>query len=111
VKERPGEGARAWGGAGCQGRAGQGQAGPGRAAPRDKNPRYAQPQIGIQSRNEIQNETKQHTRLNTTSNKEIGLGMMQHSCQLRFLFTHNTDTSRYTALKLGRRSETEEKRE
>jgi hypothetical protein len=32
--------------------------------------------------------------------------MMQHSCQLRFLFTHDTNTSRYTALKLGRRSET-----
>jgi hypothetical protein len=32
--------------------------------------------------------------------------MMQHPRQLRFLFTHDTDTSRYTALKLGRRSET-----
>jgi hypothetical protein len=32
--------------------------------------------------------------------------MMQHSCQLRFLFTHDTDTSRYIALKLGRKSET-----
>jgi hypothetical protein len=32
--------------------------------------------------------------------------MMQHPCQLRFLFTCDTDTSRYTALKMGRRSET-----
>jgi hypothetical protein len=32
--------------------------------------------------------------------------MMQHPCQLRFLFTRDTDTSRYTALKMGRRSET-----
>jgi hypothetical protein len=32
--------------------------------------------------------------------------MMQHSCRLRFLFTHDTKTSRYTALKLGRRGET-----
>jgi hypothetical protein len=32
--------------------------------------------------------------------------MMQHPCQLRFLFTRETDTSRYTALKKGRRSET-----
>jgi hypothetical protein len=31
--------------------------------------------------------------------------MMQHPCQLRFLFARETDTSRYTALKLGRRSE------
>jgi hypothetical protein len=31
---------------------------------------------------------------------------MQHPCQLRFLFTRETDTSRYTALKMGRRSET-----
>jgi hypothetical protein len=38
--------------------------------------------------------------------KEICFGMMHHPCQLRFLFTRNTDTSRYTALKLGRRSET-----
>jgi hypothetical protein len=27
------------------------------------------------------------------------------TCQLRFLFTHDTDTSCYTALKMGRRSE------
>jgi hypothetical protein len=31
---------------------------------------------------------------------------MQHPCQLRFLFTCDTDTSRYTALKMGIRSET-----
>jgi hypothetical protein len=31
---------------------------------------------------------------------------MQHPCQLRFLFTRDTDTSHYTTLKLGRRSET-----
>jgi hypothetical protein len=32
--------------------------------------------------------------------------MMPHPCQLRFLFTCDTNTSRYTALKMGRRSET-----
>jgi hypothetical protein len=32
--------------------------------------------------------------------------MMQHPCQLRFLFTRDTNTSHYTALKIGRRSET-----
>jgi hypothetical protein len=31
---------------------------------------------------------------------------MQHPCQLRFLFTHDTDTKLYTAFKIGRRSET-----
>jgi hypothetical protein len=31
---------------------------------------------------------------------------MQHPCQLRFLFTRDTNTSLYTALKMGRRSET-----
>jgi hypothetical protein len=31
---------------------------------------------------------------------------MQHPCQLRFLFTRDTDTSRYTDLKMERRSET-----
>jgi hypothetical protein len=41
------------------GRAGPDRAGLGWAAPRDKNPRHAQPQIRIQSQNEIQNETKQ----------------------------------------------------
>jgi hypothetical protein len=30
---------------------------------------------------------------------------MQHPCQLRFLFTRDTDTSYYADLKLGRRSE------
>jgi hypothetical protein len=32
--------------------------------------------------------------------------MMQHPCQLRFLFTHDTDASHYMALKMGRKSET-----
>jgi hypothetical protein len=31
---------------------------------------------------------------------------MQHPCQLRFWFTRDADTSHYTALKMGRRSET-----
>jgi hypothetical protein len=32
--------------------------------------------------------------------------MMQHPWQLKFLFTHDTDTSHYTALKVGGRGET-----
>jgi hypothetical protein len=47
---------------GRQGWAELGQAGPGWVASRVKIPRHAQPQIGNQSRNEIQNETKQNTR-------------------------------------------------
>jgi hypothetical protein len=41
------------------GRVGQGRAGLGWVALRDKIPRHAQPLIGIQSRNEIRNETRQ----------------------------------------------------
>jgi hypothetical protein len=36
--------------------------------------------------------------------------MMQHPCQLRFLFTRDTDTSLYTALKIGRSETGREKR-
>jgi hypothetical protein len=36
--------------------------------------------------------------------------MMRHPCQLRFLFTRETDTSHYTALKIGRSETGREKR-
>jgi hypothetical protein len=36
--------------------------------------------------------------------------MMQHQCQLRFLFTCDTDTSHYTALKMGMSEMGREKR-
>jgi hypothetical protein len=42
-----------------RGRGARARAGPSWAAQREKNPRRAQPQIGIQSRNEIRNETRQ----------------------------------------------------
>jgi hypothetical protein len=45
----------------------------------DKNPRHAQPQIGIYLRNEIGNETRQNTRLNTTSDQK---NMIQHDATL-----------------------------
>jgi hypothetical protein len=83
-KRDQGRGAHGEGQGARDARAKAGRAGPGRATPWDNNPRHAQPQIGIQSRNEIRNETKKHTRLIMTSDKEICLGMMQHSCQLRF---------------------------
>jgi hypothetical protein len=56
----------------------------------------------IANRNPKRGETD--ARLNTTSDKRNML--WQHSCQLRFLFTRETDTSRYTTLKMGKRSET-----
>jgi hypothetical protein len=86
-----------------------GGAGPGRpgwAASRVKIPWHAHPQIEIQFVKQNPKRDEANTRLNTTSDKEIWFGMMQHPCQHRFLFPHDVDTSRYTALKLGRRSET-----
>jgi hypothetical protein len=35
---------------------------------------------------------------------------MQHPCQLRFLFTRDTDTSHYAALEIGRSETGREKR-
>jgi hypothetical protein len=49
---------------------------------------------------------KTNARLNTTLDKRKCFSMMQHPCQLRFLFTRDTDTSRYSTLKMGRRSKT-----
>jgi hypothetical protein len=76
---RMGEG-RDWG-ARARGpeRARMGRAGSGWVMSRDQNPRHAQPQIGIQSRNEIRDETRQNTRLNTTSDQR---NMIQHDATL-----------------------------
>jgi hypothetical protein len=59
----------AWGGHGRQGRAGR--AGPGRAGPhRGSKPRGTHNHRSeFNSRSKIRNEAKQHTRLNTTSDK------------------------------------------
>jgi hypothetical protein len=75
-KEEKGEGAHG-GEAGALGRAGQ--SGPGWVASRGKNPRHTQPQIGIQLRNEIRNETRQNMRLNTTSDQR---NMIRHDATL-----------------------------
>jgi hypothetical protein len=79
-------------------------AGPGRVAGRAKNPLHARPLNENKPR--VKNRDETDARSDTTSDKEICFSMMQQPCQLRFLFTRDTDTSRYTALKIGRRSET-----
>jgi hypothetical protein len=88
---------------GCQarqdmGRAGLGQAGPGRGPGRKPTTRMTT------DRNSIANQKPETRRdgyaiKHNYQTKEICFGMMQHPCQLRFLFTRDTDTSRYTALK------------
>jgi hypothetical protein len=77
-KEEKGEGGAHGEGQGARGaraRVGPSWARPSRARPgwvasRVKIPRHAQPQIGNPLRNEIQNETKQNTRLSTISDKK-----------------------------------------
>jgi hypothetical protein len=59
-----------------------------------------------ESNRESKTETRRTRDQTQHQKKEICFGMMQHPCQLRFLFTHDTDTSHYTSLKIGRRSET-----
>jgi hypothetical protein len=60
-------GRRAWGGHGRQGRAGRGRAELGRTAGQNRDTHNHRSEFN--SRSKIQNETKQHTRLNTTSDK------------------------------------------
>jgi hypothetical protein len=93
------------GGVGAPGARGQGRAGlshgPG------WKPTHTRPRIGNQLRikNSKQNVTSARLKHNHQT-KNNAFGMMQHPCLLRFLFTRDTDTSRYTASKMGRRSET-----
>jgi hypothetical protein len=86
---------------GAQGWAGPGRAGLGRATSRIENPRRARPLNGIKSRIEIRNGTRQRN-------------VLRHDATpmtLRFWFIHDTDTCRYTGLKLVRRSETGKRKE
>jgi hypothetical protein len=104
----------AHGGRGARlGEAGSGQVTPrarlGRGPGRQPTTRTRLPIIEFKSRIENQNETNEQ--LDTTLDKRNMLRMMQHPCQLRFLFTRDMDTSLYTALKMGRRGKREEKRE
>jgi hypothetical protein len=69
--KRPGKGG-AWGGAGRQGRAGRGRVGLGRE-PKSRGTHNHGSEFN--SRSKIRNETKQHTRLNTTSDKR---NMIRH---------------------------------
>jgi hypothetical protein len=94
----------AWGGGqGRQGRAGWaglGWVGPGHFA--NRNQRHARPSNGLQSRIEIRDGTRR-----TRDIKQRNV--FRHDATpmtLRFWFIHDTDTSHYTGLKLGRKSET-----
>jgi hypothetical protein len=90
---------------GAQGRAGPGRAGLGHFA--DRNPRRARPLNGIKSRIEIRNGT-----IRTLIIRQRNV--LRHDATpmtLRFWFIHDTDTCRYTCLKLGRRSETGKRKE
>jgi hypothetical protein len=93
---------------GAQGRAGPGRAGLGRATSRIENPRRARPLNRIKSRIEIRNGTRRTLNIRQRN-------VLRHDATpmtLRFWFIHDTDTCRYTGLKLGRRSKTgKEKRE
>jgi hypothetical protein len=72
-----GRGAHAWGVAGRQGRAGRGRAKLGQAGPhRGSKPHGTHNHRSeFNSQSKIRNETKQHTRLNMTSDKR---NMIQH---------------------------------
>jgi hypothetical protein len=77
----------------------------------DGSPQHTRPLIGIQLR--IKNPKTRRDRCAIKHNhqtKEICFDMMQHPYQLRFLFTRDTDTSHYTALKSGRSKMGREKR-
>jgi hypothetical protein len=92
---------------GAQGRAGPGRAGLGRATSRIENPRRARPLNGIKSRIEIRNGTRRTLNIRQRN-------VLRHDATpmtLRFWFIHDTDTCRYTGLKLGRRSETGKRKE
>jgi hypothetical protein len=87
MRERDqGRGAHAWGGHGRQGRVGRGRAELGRVGSGWAGPHHGSKPRGthnhrseFNSRSKIQNETKQHTRLNTTSNKR---NMIRHDATL-----------------------------
>jgi hypothetical protein len=89
-------------------RGAQGRAGLGRATSRIENPRRARPLNGIKSRIEIRNGTRRTLNIRQRN-------VLCHDATpmtLRFWFIHDTDTCRYTGLKLGRRSKTgKEKKE
>jgi hypothetical protein len=94
---------------GAPGRAGLGQAGLGPGPERKPTTHTTIDWNPIANRNPKRGET--NARLNATSGKR---NMLRHDatpCQLRFLFTCETDTSRYTILKMGKGVKREEKRE
>jgi hypothetical protein len=100
-------GGGAWGRVWAPGarRAGPGWAGLSHFA--DRNPRRARPLNGIKPRIEIRNGTRRTRNIRRRN-------VLRHDATpmtLRFWFIHDTDTCRYTGLKLGRRSETGKRKE
>jgi hypothetical protein len=91
-------------GGGALGARDKGRAGLGREPGRKPRTHTTTDRNPIVNRNLKRSETD--ARLTQHQTKEKCFDMMQHPCQLRFLFTRETGASRYTALKLGRRSGT-----
>jgi hypothetical protein len=95
-----------WGTRVARGRVGLGWVGLGRRPGRKPTTHTTTDQNPTAKRNSKRGETDARLKHNHQT-KEQCFDKMQHPCELRFfVFTHDTDTSRYTALKLGRRSET-----
>jgi hypothetical protein len=79
------------------GRQGPGRARPGRFA--NRNPEHAR--HGLQSRTENRDRTRRTRIIRQRNVRRHDATLMA----LRFWFIHDTDTCRYTGLKLGRKSE------
>jgi hypothetical protein len=109
MRERERGGGR-MGGFGRRGRAGWAgldYVGLGWATSRIENPRRARPLNGIKSRTEIQNGTRRTFNIRQRN-------VLRHDATpmtLRFWFIHDTDSRRYTGLKLGRRSKRGKRKE
>jgi hypothetical protein len=94
---------------GAQGHAGPGRTGPGWAGlgwatSWNENPRRARPLNGIKSRIEIRNGTRRTLNIRQRN-------VPRHDATPKILrFIHDTDTCRYTGLRLGRNSKTGKER-
>jgi hypothetical protein len=102
MRERERGGGGAWEGGGARGRGGPDRAGPGWVGPghfANQNPQHAR--HGLQSRTENRDRTRQTHNIRQRNVRRHDATPMA----LRFWFIHDTDTCRYTGLKLGRKSE------
>jgi hypothetical protein len=102
MRERERGGGGAWEGGGARGRGRPDRAGPGWVGPghfANQNPQHAR--HGLQSRTENRDRTRQTHNIRQRNVRRHDATPMA----LRFWFIHDTDTCRYTGLKLGRKSE------